>query len=902
MTALCDTGATENFISSELVAKLKIPTNNENLVVCMANTVLNQVSKSSCKLKFNLNNRNFEERFLIMPNLCSDILLGLVFLRKISKLTFNFGGEYDPITVGALPCFNIEAPRVFSHLSSDCIPIATKSRKFNRYDEIFIETEIRRMLNDKIIEPSSSPWRAQVHIVNDSGKTNKRRLVIDYSRTINKFTYMDAYPSPKIEELVHKIASYKFFSVIDLKSAYHCVPLHKEDKLFTAFEANGKLYHFTRLSFGLTNGVACFQRVIDSFIQKFNLIDTFSYLDDVTICGKTQEEHDRNLDKFLTCAKRFNMTFSEEKCQFSIREIKTLGYLISHGKLQPDPDRFKPLLEFPIPTDNKSLMRLKGLFAYYAKWVPNFSYKIKPLTNPTFPLNELSLKAIKELKKDIIKASLDNIDETLPFEVTTDASDSTIAATLSQEGKPVAFFSRTLNASERKHCSIEKEASAIVEAVKTWRHFLIIKPFSIYTDQRSLSYIFEKHHAKKIKNDKIERWRLELMPFQFEIKHLPGKLNVVADTLSRNYCASSISQVSLKELHNSLCHPGVTRFFHFVKSRNLPYSLAEVKSIISDCVICAKVKPRFNTFSAPELIKAIHPMDRLSVDFKGPLPCRFGSKNRFLFVAVDEYSRFPFAMACSDLSTKTVINCLKEIFSLFGFPLFVHSDRGSSFMSREVKDFLLSHGVSTSRSTPYHPTGNSQCERYVGIVWKTIQLYLASHNLPISEWESALTDSLHAIRSLLCTSTNHSPHEKFLSFPRKSFSGTQTPSWLTHPGKVLLRKFVRSSEDPYVQEVDLLDTNPFFAHIRYPSGREETVSVKDLSRLPGDPTKVSNNTDETVTNEPPKEATSNSPAGDDNSAQDAPELHTSPRPPDEEIPRRSGRIRKPPDRLEYSTF
>src|SRR5215469_15336979 len=110
-------------------------------------------------------------------------------------------------------------------------------------------------------------------------------MVVDYFTTINRFTYLDAYPLSDIEDLINKVFTYKVFSTIDLKSAYHCVPLHKDDKKFTAFEADGKLYQFTRLSFGLTNGVSCFQ---NDLISKNKLLDTFAYLYDVTICGRTQ--------------------------------------------------------------------------------------------------------------------------------------------------------------------------------------------------------------------------------------------------------------------------------------------------------------------------------------------------------------------------------------------------------------------------------------------------------------------------------------------------------------------------------------------------------------------------------------------------------------------------------------
>ena len=152
------------------------------------------------------------------------------------------------------------------------------------------------------------------------------------------------------------------------------------------------------------------------------------------------------------------------------------------------------------------------------------------------------------------------------------------------------------------------------------------------------------------------------------------------------------------------------------------------------------------------LIKATQPFERLAIDFKGPLPSN--TKNKYLLTIVDEYSRFPFAVPCCDISTETVIDCLVQLFSLFGMPPYINSDRGSSFISQELKMFLNSRGISSSRSTPYNPTGNSQVERYNGIIWSAVNLALANKDLPVKFWESVLPDALHSIRSLLCTPTN----------------------------------------------------------------------------------------------------------------------------------------------------
>ena len=101
--------------------------------------------------------------------------------------------------------------------------------------------------------------------------------------------------------------------------------MKESDKIYTAFEADGALYHFNRIPFGVTNGVSCFQRIVNQFIAKYGLEGTFAYLDNVYICGLNQEEHDRNLEQFLSAAKDFSWTFNENKCELSTRKLNILG-------------------------------------------------------------------------------------------------------------------------------------------------------------------------------------------------------------------------------------------------------------------------------------------------------------------------------------------------------------------------------------------------------------------------------------------------------------------------------------------------------------------------------------------------------------------------------------------------
>ena len=173
--------------------------------------------------------------------------------------------------------------------------------------------------------------------------------MIDYSLTINKFTNLDAYPLLKIDEMTNQIVQYRVFSTIDLKSAYHQAPLREEDKKFTAFEANGCLYQFRRMPFGVTNGVATFQRIMNNFITSKGLLDTFAYLDNVTICSKNQAHHDYNLKQFLKAAKSRNLTYNPQKCVFSTTTLNILKNVVSKGEIRPDPDRMKALYDLPPP-------------------------------------------------------------------------------------------------------------------------------------------------------------------------------------------------------------------------------------------------------------------------------------------------------------------------------------------------------------------------------------------------------------------------------------------------------------------------------------------------------------------------------------------------------------------------
>ena len=141
----------------------------------------------------------------------------------------------------------------FANLLPECKPIATRSRRYNSADRKAIKREVNRLRDANVIRPSQSPWRAQVLIVRNNNE--KERFCIDYSQTINLFTQLDAYPIPRIDDMVNNLAKYSFFATFDLKAAYHQIPIKEADKKYTAFEADGKLWEFNRIPFGVIKAI-----------------------------------------------------------------------------------------------------------------------------------------------------------------------------------------------------------------------------------------------------------------------------------------------------------------------------------------------------------------------------------------------------------------------------------------------------------------------------------------------------------------------------------------------------------------------------------------------------------------------------------------------------------------------
>ena len=176
--ALFDSGSSESFIAPFLVELASLPTYPCSGTVSMASTGFTTQVKGFCVVYLTYKGYTYKNvRLSVLPGLCANLILGLDFQTQHESITFNYGGPRPPLTVCNLTTLNISPPEPFANLSPDCHPIATKSRRYIQEDSKFIDAEVERLLREGIIEPSNSPWRAQVIVTKD--ENHKKRLAID---------------------------------------------------------------------------------------------------------------------------------------------------------------------------------------------------------------------------------------------------------------------------------------------------------------------------------------------------------------------------------------------------------------------------------------------------------------------------------------------------------------------------------------------------------------------------------------------------------------------------------------------------------------------------------------------------------------------------------------------------
>lgn len=437
----------------------------------------------------------------------------------------------------------------------DTAPINTKTYRYPKVHEEEVRKQIEVLKNDGIIRNSVSPWNAPLWVVpkkKDATGNQKWRMVIDY-RKLNEVTISDNYPIPNISEILDQLGKSKYFSVLDLKSGFHQIPVEEVDIEKTAFSTPYGHFEFTRMPFGLKNAPSCFQRLMNTVLAGLQGIKCFVYLDDIVVYGQNLNEHNEKLCDVLKQLEKANLKVQLDKCEFLKKEVTYLGHTITNAGVEPDKNKVEAIKKFRPPTNVKEVKSFLGMIGYYRKFIKNFSILASPINKLLKKNNKFMWENAQQEAFEKLKSELENFtilqypDYTKQFVITTDASGHGIGAVLSQEinGKdlPIQFISRTLNRAEKNYHTTEQECLGIVWAVKQFRPYVYGRNFIIRTDHRPLQWLFNV----KDPGSRLIRWRLKLEEYEYKIEYKKGKDNKVADELSRNVYITEEENEKLEE-------------------------------------------------------------------------------------------------------------------------------------------------------------------------------------------------------------------------------------------------------------------------------------------------------------------------------------------------------------------
>lgn len=693
--------------------------------------------------------------------------------------------------------------------------------------------ELRRQVEELLLKgyvrESLSPCAVPALLI--PKKDHSWRMCID-SRAINKITTRYRFPIPRLDDLLDQIGSASIFSKLDLKSGYHQIRIRPGDEWKTAFKTREGLFEWLVMPFGLSNAPSTFMRVMNQslrpFIGKFVVV----YFDDILIFSKTMDDHLQHLRAVLLALRKDQLFIAKQKCEFGASRVLFLGYVISAEGLRVDPQKVEAISSWPIPTSISEVRSFHGLASFYRRFIHNFSAVMSPITDcmkgVTFSWSEDASQAFAQIKLKLTTAPvlvLPNFD--IPFELNCDASKLGIGAVLSQNGKPVAFYSEKLAGARARYSTYDIEFYAIIQAIKHWRHYLAHREFILFTDHVALKYLGTQDKI----SSRHASWTAYLQQFTFVIKHQSGKLNKVADALSRRFALVSTLRVSVpgfecfadlyptdgffatiwKDLtdgltsdyslvdgflfkDNRLCvpacslrlqiimelhgegHVGRDRTLKLVKDTYFwPTLRRDVERFVARCTTCQKGKGTANNAGLYlPLPIPTQPWSDISMDFVLGLP-RTKHGNDSIFVVVDRFSKMAHFIPCKKTTDAVQVASLffQEIYRLHGLPLSIVSDRDSRFISHFWRSLWKLLKTSLNMSSAYHPQSDGQTEVVNRSLGNLLRCLVGDN---IRSWDSVLCQAEFAHNHAHNRSLGYSPFKVVYGVvPRGPLSLTTLP-------------------------------------------------------------------------------------------------------------------------------
>jgi transposase InsO family protein len=578
------------------------------------------------------------------------------------------------------------------------------------------------------------------------------------------------------------LSGHACFTKLDLLSGFHQLYMSEESISATAFATPEGLFEFVRVPMGLKISPQFFHAALQRILQPLLYQTCVLYIDDIVVFASSSTELEQRTRQVFEILSAHNLKLKWSKCVFDAAEIEFLGFVVNGQGVRISEQRKQAIREIKPPTTVATLRSFLGLTNFFRKFIPGYSLMAQPLYSLTSPksANFTWLPDHQQAFDALVAAVADapvlrQVDPDTPLDLYTDASTKGVGAFLVQNDQPITFLSRSFDSRERHWSTIEQECFAIFWAITHLEHYLLGRRFRVYCDHRNLSFIRNSNTPKVI------RWSLALQEFDFEVIHIAGKDNVVADALSRCLVLKATDQETtppakdvntggkiafasaFSQVHNSrVGHHGVDTTWQKLQSA-FPqdvgsFTKEEVVEAVASCSICQKLSQAYAPSPSPHFsMKTFDPFVCLSIDHITSLPVD-ANGNTAILVVVDHFTRYSFVFPVRSVDASEVAQSLLQVYGFVGTPRFLSSDNGSAFISDVIKGLNRLLGVNQSFTTEYNHQQNGLVERRNKEVLRLLRA-IVMDRLVLANWSAYLPIVQNILNNTTHGDTGFSPND-----------------------------------------------------------------------------------------------------------------------------------------------
>ena len=413
-------------------------------------------------------------------------------------------------------------------------PVVHPNHKYAIQRKLAIKQELSKMevmgVIAKITEPAD--WVSSLTFTEKRG--GGLRVCLD-PKDLNRALKRPIHKTPTLEEITHHFSGATVFRKMDAKNGYWSIRLDDESSKLTTFNTPFGRYRFLRLSFGLVVSQDVFQQRMDAILEKCP--GCIGIADDVAVYGPDKAEHDHNLLNLMKVANEEGLVFNSAKCIIRTTKIPFFGMIYSASGARPDLERIEAIQSLPAPENITELQEFLGIATYMSSFVPRLSHHTATLRellkqDVEFTWTETHQEEFLRVKELICQdTTLAYFDPNKASVLQVDSSLRGLGAVLMQDGRPIAFASKSLTDTEKRYANIERELLAVVYGCERFHTYLYGKPFSVQSDHKPLEMIQLKNlHAAP---PRLQRMLLCLQNYDVTIQYQPGKTLLLVDSLSR---------------------------------------------------------------------------------------------------------------------------------------------------------------------------------------------------------------------------------------------------------------------------------------------------------------------------------------------------------------------------------